>query len=317
MCKTRTLVYLSSTESEVISSDAGLRMDGTPALDLWDVVIEVLRSSQSTESPTNPVGGNCSRDHKSKPKQQGEPRCWSIVACGPRHHKRKFFSRRVSVVHLWSQWNCDQNEKKDEAQQWDTCRELTELLLIVCLTESTWNPKIQIKYVDTKNQLADMLTKGSFTRDEWDHLLRLVNIMNISVFSCSHFLSNCMSKRAQGSKTEEGPAEAKPRPMSLVSRNLLSAKQTTGKPVRDSSQDPTTHSQEWQQDDNPLRGAWRFCVEWWVLRVQEGQGNRCEVSITSLRGQGWKTTICKAPTMDTLKKSSRTFDRKLSLSEDA
>ena len=25
---------------------------------------------------------------------------------------------------------------------------------------------IQIKYVDTKNQLADMLTKGSFTRDE-------------------------------------------------------------------------------------------------------------------------------------------------------
>ena len=31
--------------------------------------------------------------------------------------------------------------------------------------------KIQIKFVDTKNQLADMLTKGSFTRDEWDHLL--------------------------------------------------------------------------------------------------------------------------------------------------
>ena len=29
----------------------------------------------------------------------------------------------------------------------------------------------QIKYVDTKNQLADILTKGSFTRDEWNHLL--------------------------------------------------------------------------------------------------------------------------------------------------
>ena len=29
------------------------------------------------------------------------------------------------------------------------------------------DPKIQNK-VDTKNQLADMLTKGSFTRDEWD-----------------------------------------------------------------------------------------------------------------------------------------------------
>ena len=33
-------------------------------------------------------------------------------------------------------------------------------------------PKIQIKYVDTKNQLADMLAKESFTRDERNHLLR-------------------------------------------------------------------------------------------------------------------------------------------------
>ena len=41
-----------------------------------------------------------------------------------------------------------------------------------------WDPKIQIKDVDTNNQLAEMLTKGSFTRDEWDHLLHLLNIMN-------------------------------------------------------------------------------------------------------------------------------------------
>ena len=33
------------------------------------------------------------------------------------------------------------------------------------------DPKIQIKYVDTKNRLADILTKGNFTRDEWNHLL--------------------------------------------------------------------------------------------------------------------------------------------------
>ena len=37
--------------------------------------------------------------------------------------------------------------------------------------------KIQIKYIDTKNQLADMLTKGNFTRDEWNHLLSLFNIV--------------------------------------------------------------------------------------------------------------------------------------------
>ena len=31
------------------------------------------------------------------------------------------------------------------------------------------DPKIQIKHIDTKNQLADILTKGNFTRDEWNH----------------------------------------------------------------------------------------------------------------------------------------------------
>ena len=43
--------------------------------------------------------------------------------------------------------------------------------------------QIQIKYVDTKNQLADILTKWDFTRDEWNHLLRLLNIMDFSMFS--------------------------------------------------------------------------------------------------------------------------------------
>ena len=33
------------------------------------------------------------------------------------------------------------------------------------------DPKIQIKHIDTKNQLADILIKGNFTRDEWNHLL--------------------------------------------------------------------------------------------------------------------------------------------------
>ena len=65
------------------------------------------------------------------------------------------------------------------------------------------DPNIQIKFVDTENQLTNMLTKGSFTRDEWDHLLRLVNIVNFSMFSCSQFLTDrkqcAMSKIVQES----------------------------------------------------------------------------------------------------------------------
>ena len=43
------------------------------------------------------------------------------------------------------------------------------------------DPKIQIKYIDSKNQLADIFTKGNFTRDEWNHLLCLFKKKAVSV----------------------------------------------------------------------------------------------------------------------------------------
>ena len=70
------------------------------------------------------------------------------------------------------------------------------------------DPKIQIKYIDTKNQLADILTKGSFTRDEWNHLLTL---FNISHFSSTAYVA-AMAKRAQ-QNSGEGRVTAKSRPM--------------------------------------------------------------------------------------------------------
>ena len=59
--------------------------------------------------------------------------------------------------------------------------------------------KIQIKYIDTKNQLADILTKGNFTRDEWNHLLSLFNITHWSSSACIA----AMAKRAQQGSGEE------------------------------------------------------------------------------------------------------------------
>ena len=77
--------------------------------------------------------------------------------------------------------------------------------------------KFPIKYIDTKNQLADILTKGNFTRDEWNHLLCLFNI--------SHFSSinnvKAMSKRTQEDAGEERvTAKSKPM-MNLVSRRSV------------------------------------------------------------------------------------------------
>ena len=79
------------------------------------------------------------------------------------------------------------------------------------------DPKIPNQICDTKNQLADILTKG-----EWNHLLRLFNVMSFSMFSCSHF-SNFLSdaiekqsaipKRGPEATPSEGSPVTKPKPM--------------------------------------------------------------------------------------------------------
>ena len=61
------------------------------------------------------------------------------------------------------------------------------------------DPQIQIKYIDTKNQLADILTKGNFTRDEWNHLLCLFNISHFSSTVCSA----AVAKRSRQDSGEE------------------------------------------------------------------------------------------------------------------
>ena len=45
MCKKQTSVSHSSTESEIISLDAGLRLDGKTALDFWDLIVAVLHGN--------------------------------------------------------------------------------------------------------------------------------------------------------------------------------------------------------------------------------------------------------------------------------
>ena len=50
MCENQTSVSHSSTESKIISLDAGLRLDGIPAFDLWDLIVAVLgNTNQSHE----------------------------------------------------------------------------------------------------------------------------------------------------------------------------------------------------------------------------------------------------------------------------
>ena len=73
--------------------------------------------------------------------------------------------------------------------------------------------KIQIKYID----IADILTNGNFTRDEWNHLLSSFNISHFSSAVCSA----AMAKRIQQESGEERDT-AKSRPMMNLTARMPS-----------------------------------------------------------------------------------------------
>ena len=67
MCKKQTAVSHSSTESEIISFDTGLRLDGLPPLELWDLIVSVFGSvSQISDRTGRPV--DIERNKKSQGK---------------------------------------------------------------------------------------------------------------------------------------------------------------------------------------------------------------------------------------------------------
>ena len=58
MCQKQTSIFHNSTESEIISLDTGLRLDGLPALELWDLIVSVFGNishiSDRTGKPVKP-----------------------------------------------------------------------------------------------------------------------------------------------------------------------------------------------------------------------------------------------------------------------
>ena len=154
MCKKQTSVSHSSTESEIISLDAGLRLDGIPALDLWDLIIAVL--------------GNTNQSHKEQDDLSMNKR--EVRANSHTIHKRKQSQRVINDLD-----NVDfipSNVKSSHQEALLYVFEDNEAVIKMIIKGRSpmrhvsrthrvaldWlfdrinlDPQIQIKYIDTKN----------------------------------------------------------------------------------------------------------------------------------------------------------------------
>ena len=223
MCKKQTSVSHSSTESEIISLDTGLRLDGLPALELWDLIVSVLGNiSRVSDRSGKPVNGE-NKHHKSHNKIDAMQDIDSVppnVQSAYQEALLYVFEDNEAVIKMIM---------KGRSPTMRHVSRTHRVALDWLFDRINLDPKIQIKYIDTKNQLADILTKGNFTRDEWNHLLTLFNISHFSSTACTA----AMAKRAQQESGGER-VTAKSRPMMNLTARTPSAvsSSASSNPVR-------------------------------------------------------------------------------------
>ena len=171
MCKKQTSVSHSSTESEIVSLDA--RFTHGRNSRAWSLGL----SDWSISFVTKP-NKQIQRDGAGKPATQQtiknthqfpnkDSKFSTMILCYPMSilFLQKWILLNLvrcctllKIMKRWSRWS-----SRAEVIRWDTA-------LDWLFDRINLDPKIQIKYADTKIQLADVLTKGSFTRDGWNRL---------------------------------------------------------------------------------------------------------------------------------------------------
>ena len=183
MCKKQTAVSLSSTESEINSLDTGLRLDGLPALELWDLIVSVFENVSHVSDRSGKPESDDHKHHKSHNKidvMKDIDAVPSNVQSARQEALLNVFEDNEAVIKMIIDGRSPTMRQVSRTHR---------VALDWLVDRVNLDSKIQMKYIDTKNQLADILTKGNFTRDEWNHLLCLFNISHFRSTVCSQVMS--------------------------------------------------------------------------------------------------------------------------------
>ena len=165
ICKKQVAVSHSTAEAEVISLDAGMRLEGIPALTFWSLVIDVFDPPKVPKKPlelTIPerlalkrqcfdMFGSIDYVPPSLPIIDGRAKLFALED-NDAVIKMIIKGRSPNLRHVGRTHRVDLDWLFDRISK---------------------DPGIFVKWVGTKEQLGDILTKGSFTAQAWNDLLTL------------------------------------------------------------------------------------------------------------------------------------------------
>ena len=158
MCKKQTAVSHNSTESEIISLDTVLRLDGLPALELWDLIVSVLGNVSRVSDGSGKPESDVHKHHKSHNKidvTKDIDTVPSNVQSARQEALLFVFEDNEAVIKMII---------KGRSLTMRHVSRTHRIALEWLFDGINLDSKSQIKYIDTKNQLADA-DEGKFSHE--------------------------------------------------------------------------------------------------------------------------------------------------------
>ena len=178
----------SSTEADVISLDAGSRMDGdsrSRSLEFgYRSISFFTRPNQQNQRCERATGKPCRQilNQTCENKFQPTNTNLDLINIESRSSKRNTFLAPMPCCLSVFEDNEAVIKMMIKVRS-PTMRHVSRthrVALDWLFDKINFDSKNKIRYIDTKHQLADFLTKGNFTRDEWNNLLHLFNISHFN-----------------------------------------------------------------------------------------------------------------------------------------
>ena len=178
MCKKHIADFLSSTKSEIAFLDTRLKLNVLPVLKLWELIVSVFGNISRISDRTRKSVNGENKHQKSHNKIDAMKDIDSVPSNVQSAHQEALlyvFEENEAVIKMIMKGRSPTMRHVSRTHRVALDRLFDRINL---------DPKIQIRYIDTKHQLTNILTKGNFTRDGWNHLLCLFNISHFSSAVC-------------------------------------------------------------------------------------------------------------------------------------
>jgi hypothetical protein len=164
-CKKQTCVSHSSTESEIVAAEQCIRTEGLQALAFWELVTELLGTQPAQPAETQKV---VPKSIEADPyPAQFDPGKYFAYTMKPRQTTVLLVAEDNEVV--------IKIVKKARSM---ALRHLprTHRIDVQWLFEVCSNPRVRMLYVNTKQQIADLMTKSLNNPQIWEHLLDIAQL---------------------------------------------------------------------------------------------------------------------------------------------